>query len=153
MLKRVMALQVVWFLCFLAGGVLVIVTAWSNNHLPASCNGQGGALGKAGVVAAVTAGCERHSYLPAVLLILLGVGGLLATGYVATRLAVGYLGEGAMAFLRNGHFFAGPTGSRSDAGPSGFPGGARVVGPGPASGLPPAGLEQPPPGATGPERS
>ena len=37
MLKRVMALQMVWFLCFLAGGVLMIWTAWKNTHRPSSC--------------------------------------------------------------------------------------------------------------------
>src|ERR1035441_6527025 len=92
MLKRVMLLQMVWFLCFFAGGVLMVWTAWRNTHLPATCT--------SGVraTASVIASCEHHSYHWPVLLVLVGIAGLFVTGYVATRLAVKYLGAGATAF-------------------------------------------------------
>ena len=61
-------------------------------------------------MAAATLGCELHSYLLAVVLILGGIAALLVTGYVATRLAVKYLGAGAMAFFRGGRRSVGPTG-------------------------------------------
>ena len=44
------------------------------------------------------------------LLVLVGIAGLLVTGYVATRLAVKYLGAGAAAFLRGGRRLHGPGG-------------------------------------------
>lgn len=138
MLKRVLALQVVWFLCFVVGGVLVIVTAWENGHVPTRCNG------KSGAVSALAAGCGHHSYLPAVVLILLGIGGLLVTGYVATRLAVKYLGQGATAFLRSGRLFMGSTGPRPGTDAPGFFGEATVIVSRPPSLLPPE-PEPPPP--------
>jgi hypothetical protein len=95
-LKLILLLQVVWFGCFIAGGVLVLQTAWHNNHLPAACS-------------------SPIRSLAALLLALLGIAGLLVTGYVATRLAVRYLGEGAMAFLRGGRGYGGPTGPRPGA--------------------------------------
>jgi hypothetical protein len=141
MLKRIMLLQTAWFLCFLAGGVLTVWTAWKNTHVPAACNRQAGpAVGKVpGIVAAVTVGCEHHSYLWPVLLILVGICGLLVTGYVATRLAVNYLGAGAAAFLRSGRLFMGPMGPRTggqDMG-GGFPGQTGGMPPGLHSSLPP----------------
>jgi hypothetical protein len=144
MLQRVMLLQLVWFLCFLAGGALTVWTAWKNVHVPASCNGQGGpAVGKApAVVAAVTAACEHHSYLWPVLLILVGIAGLFVTGYVATRLAVRYLGTGAAAFLRGGRRFMGPMGPRTGGQDTG--GGFSS----PATGVPP-GFKGLPPGTSG----
>jgi hypothetical protein len=81
-------------------------------------------VGKApSLAAAVTAGCEHHSYLLGVVLVLVGVTGLLVTGYVATRLAVRYLGAGAVAFLRGGRRMS-PMGPRRGPGNAGgFPGG------------------------------
>jgi hypothetical protein len=142
MLKRVMLLQMAWFLCFFAGGVLTVWTAWKNTRLPASCT--------SGVRATVSviAGCEHHSYHWPVLLVVVGIAGLLVTGYVATRLAVKYLGAGAAAFLRSGRRFAGPTASR----PGGHETGGQSMGggrPGSTGGMPPglgAGL---PPGTPG----
>jgi hypothetical protein len=123
MLKRVMSLQVVWFVCFLVGGLLTLRAAWKNAHLPAACQSQGDVTKAASVVAAVTAGCEHHSYMLGVILVLVGIVGLLVTGYVATRLAVRYLGAGAMAFLRGGRSFVGPMGPRRGAQDTGgFPG-------------------------------
>jgi len=141
MLQRVMLLQVVWFLCFVAGGLLLLWTAWKNNHLPASCTAS--QIVPSGTAATI-AGCVHHSYLWPVVLILVGVLGLLITGYVATRLAIKYLGAGAAAFLRSGRRFMGPMGPR--------PGGQNMGGgfPGSGKGVPPefkAGL---PPGAQGP---
>jgi hypothetical protein len=112
MLKRIMLLQMVWFLCFVAGGAMVLRTAWENNHLPARCTA-GSLPQRAGVIAS----CAHHSYLLAVPLVLIGIAGLFLTGYVATRLAVRYLGEGAAAFLRGGRRFMGPMGPRT-AGPN-----------------------------------
>jgi hypothetical protein len=139
MLRRVMFLQMVWFACFVAGGLLLVWTAWKNHHLPAVCSGRAGpAVAKAGTVAAATLGCELHSYLLAVVLILGGIAALLVTGYVATRLAVRYLGSGAMAFLRGGRRSVGPTGPRGGQGmDGGFPGSTRSPRPGFKSGLPP----------------
>ena len=136
-LKRILLLQLVWFGCFLAGGVLVLETAWHNNHLPASCS--------APRAAAATAGCLHHSFLWPALLILLGIAGLLVTGYVATRLAVKYLGAGAVAFLRGGRGFMGPmaTPDGQDMG-SGFPGSTGGTPPGFPADLPP-GPPGPPP--------
>jgi len=133
-LKRILLLQLVWFGCFLAGSVLVLETAWHNNHLPAACNSL------RGPAIVPMSGCERHSYLWPLLLVLLGIVGLLLTGYVATRLAVKYLGAGAVAFLRGGPSYMGPMGPR--------PGGHDMSGGFPRSserappGLPPG----PPPG-------
>ena len=105
-LKLILLLQVVWFGCFIAGGVLVLQTAWHNNHLPAACSSP---------IRSLAAACAHHGYLWPLLLALLGIAGLLVTGYVATRLAVRYLGEGAMAFLRGGRGYGGPTGPRPGA--------------------------------------
>jgi hypothetical protein len=151
MLKRVMSLQVVWFVCFLGGGLVTLRAAWKNTHLPAACNGQGGTARASSVVAAVTAGCAHHSYLVGVILVLVGIAGLLVTGYVATRLAVRYLGAGAMAFLRSGRSFVGPMGPRRGAqdagGFPGSPGGSLNVGLPPGEGAPPQ-----PPHRNGPSR-
>ncbi|MGA2530949.1 MAG: hypothetical protein ABSG36_17540 [Acidimicrobiales bacterium] len=111
MLKRIMLLQTVWFVCFVAGGALVLRTAWENNHLPARC-----ASVSSSRTAPVIASCAHHSYRWPVILVLIGVVGLFVTGYVATRLAVRYLGEGAAAFLRGGRRFTGPMSPRP-AGP------------------------------------
>jgi hypothetical protein len=149
MLKRVMALQVVWFFCFAVGGVFLIWTAWKNTHLPGYC--------PSGIAPPQTAslsqielfveGCEHHSYLWPVLLILIGVCGLFVTGYVATRLAVSYLGAGAAAFLRGGRRFMGPMGTRpgGPGAPGGFPGAAGGMPPGLGTGLPPGPGWVPPP--------
>ena len=51
MLQRVMLLQVVWFACFMAGGLLTIWTAWKNTHLPAACT--------AHLVPSATSGSDR----------------------------------------------------------------------------------------------
>ena len=139
MLKRVMLLQMVWFLCFFVGGVWMVGTAWKNTHLPAACS--------SGAKASVVASCLHHSYSWPVLLVLVGVAGLFVTGYVATRLAVRYLGAGAAAFLRNGRRFTGAAGPRGPV--------RTWVGdsPGPTAGMAPgfdAGL---PPGRPGPHRS
>jgi hypothetical protein len=106
MLKSVLLVQVVWFLCFIAGGVMLVWTAWENTHRPAVCPGA------VRLAPGVIASCAHDSYLWPVLLILVGIVGLLVTGYVATRLAVKYLGAGAMAFLRGGRFFTGPMDQR-----------------------------------------
>ena len=132
MLQRVMALQVLWFVCFMAGGLWTIWTAWKNTHLPAECSGHGPAS------AAVVAGCGHHSYHWPVLLVLVGIIGLFVTGYVATRLAVRYLGAGAAAFLRSGRRFMGPMGPRpgGENMTGGFPGYGGGVAQGPGPGLP-----------------
>src|SRR5271165_6741328 len=70
MLRRVVLLQIVWFLCFAAGGVLMVWTAWKNTHLPALC------------ALPVTSGrygpmCAHHSYLLPVILLAVGIVGLL----------------------------------------------------------------------------
>ncbi|MGA3352880.1 MAG: hypothetical protein ABSD85_06800 [Acidimicrobiales bacterium] len=143
MLKRVMLLQMVWFGCFLTGGVLVLWTAWKNTHLPASCPSPGGPPQTAPL--SVIESCQHHSYLLAVVLVLIGIAGLFVTGYVATRLAVKYLGAGAAAFLRGGRRFMGPMGPRP-GGPDmggGFPGSGGMQGFNP--GLPPASPPAPPP--------
>jgi hypothetical protein len=145
MLQRVMLLQVVWFLCFVAGGLATIWTAWKNTHLPAACT----AHLVPGAASGAIAGCSHHSYHWPVLLVLVGVVGLLVTGYVATRLAVKYLGAGAAAFLRSGRRFVGPMGPRTGGqgmgGPrtggqgmgGGFPGSSGGMPPGLGAGLPP----------------
>jgi hypothetical protein len=143
MLKRVLALQVVWFLCFAAGGVWVISTAWMNSHLPRSCPSATSAPQTVSLarLEVLVENCQHHSYLFAVLLILLGICGLFVTGYVATRLAVGYLGAGAAAFLRGGRRFMGPMGPRPDGpGPTGgsFSSPGIVLPPGPPR-VPPSG--------------
>jgi len=132
MLQRVMALQVVWFLCFFAGGVLGVWAAWKNTHLPALCSASGSGALPAG-------GCAHHSYIVPVLLLVLGIVGMLVTGYVATRLAVKYLGAGAVAFLRQGRGRMGPMGTRmgrQNMG-GGFPGSAGGMPPDFNAGLPP----------------
>jgi hypothetical protein len=142
MLKRVMLAQMGWFLCFLAGGVLMVRTAWKNTHMPAVC--------RAGSPIS-SAACAHHSYLLAVVLVLVGITGLLVTGYVATRLAVKYLGAGAAAFLRSGRLFMGPMGPRPGGGgpAGGFPGQPGGMPPGFNRGLPPgtppSGPPNPPP--------
>lgn len=117
-LKRILWLQVAWFLCFVAGGVLVIRTAWDNAHLPSVC-------AAADAARRTAATCAHHSYSWPVLLLLLGIVGLLVTGYVATRLAVRYLGEGTAAFLFGSRRFQRP----ADFGRGG-PGGPGGPGPG-----------------------
>ncbi len=134
MLQRVMVLQVVWFVCFVAGGLLTVWTTWKNTHLPSACAGH---VVRGGT--ALASGCGHHSYLWPVLLVLIGIIGLLATGYVATRLAVKYLGAGAAAFLRSGRRFVGPMGPRAgtqDMG-EGFPDSTGGSAPGFSAGLPP----------------
>ncbi len=112
-----MFLQMVWFACFVAGGLLLVWTAWKNHHLPAVCSGRAGpAVAKAGTVAAATLGCELHSYLLAVVLILGGIAALLVTGYVATCLAVRYLGSGAIGILARWAPLRGPDGPRARPG-------------------------------------
>jgi hypothetical protein len=142
MLQRVMLLQVLWFACFMAGGLLTIWTAWKNTHLPAACAGH-----VPGTAAAAITGCGHHSYHWPVLLVLVGIIGLFVTGYVATRLAVKYLGAGAAAFLRSGRRFMGPMGPRPGSGDmaGGFPGSGGGVPHGFDPGLPP-GTPRPPPG-------
>ena len=125
-LKRILLLQLAWFACFVAGGVLIMKTAWDNAHMPSACS--------SGVRLApsVIASCLHHSYEWPVLLLLVGIAGLVVTGYVATRLAVKYLGAGAAAFLRGGRLFMGPVGWYPGSGGQGrgpgdgFPGRARV---------------------------
>jgi len=122
MLQRVMSLQLAWFLCFSAGGLLGVWTAWKNHHLPANCT-IGSSLIQRGVSTAATR-CPHHSYVLPGILLAVGIVGLLVTGYVATRLAVKYLGAGAIAFLRQGRQRMGPMGPRT-GGQSmggGFPG-------------------------------
>jgi hypothetical protein len=102
MLQRVMSLQLVWFLCFSAGGTLGVWAAWKNTHLPAVCSSGAG----------TAAACAHHSYLVPVILLVVGIAGMLVTGYVATRLAVKYLGAGAVVFLREGRRRMGPMGAR-----------------------------------------
>jgi hypothetical protein len=145
-LKRILLLQLVWFGCFLAGGVLVLESAWHNNHLPASCSAS-----RPAAEWAATAGCLHHSFLWPALLILLGIAGLLVTGYVATRLAVKYMGAGAVAFLRGGRGFMGPMAppDGQDMG-SGFPGSTGGTPPGFTAGLPPGFTAGLPPGPPGP---
>jgi hypothetical protein len=90
--------------------------------------------------------CAHHSYLLPVILVLIGIVGLLVTGYVATRLAVKYLGAGAAAFLRSGRLFMGPMGPRP-GGPDmggGFPGQTGHMPPGFDRGLPPGTPGSPP---------
>ena len=141
MLQRVMLLQVVWFACFMAGGLLTIWTAWKNTHLPAACTAHLVPSATSGAIA----GCGHHSYHWPVLLVLVGIVGLFVTGYVATRLAVKYLGAGAAAFLRSGHRFMGPTGPHTGGQNmgGGFPGSTGGMPPG--FGLP-RGTPKPPSG-------
>ena len=40
MLKRIMLLQMVCVLCFVAGGAMVLRTAWENNHLACALHGR-----------------------------------------------------------------------------------------------------------------
>ena len=137
-LKRILLLQLVWFGCFLAGGVLVLQTAWHNNHLPAACNSLHGPP---------IPSCGHQFYLWPLLLILLGIAGLVVTGYVATRLAVKYLGAGAVAFLRGGRGYMGPMGPRQagqNMGGGGFPRSSGGDPPGLDDGLSPG----PPPGTS-----
>ena len=148
MLQRVMLLQVVWFACFMAGGLLTIWTAWKNTHLPAACTAHLVPSATSGAIA----GCGHHSYHWPVLLVLVGIVGLFVTGYVATRLAVKYLGAGAAAFLRSGRRFVGPMGPRAgdrDMGDQdmggGFPGSTGGIPPGLGAGRPP-GTPGPPSG-------
>jgi hypothetical protein len=74
-----------------------------------------------------------------VLLVLVGIAGLFVTGYVATRLAVKYLGAGAAAFLRSGRRFMGPMDPRAGGQNmgGGFPGSTGGMPPGCDAGLPP----------------
>lgn len=72
MIRRVMALQLVWFVMCIAGALMLLVDLV-----------RGGSLA-----------------LPA-LFFLGGFVGLCVTGYIATRLAAKYLGAGANAFLRS----------------------------------------------------
>jgi hypothetical protein len=141
MLQRVMLLQVLWFACFMAGGLATIWTAWKNTHLPAKCTAH------VPGTAAVIAGCGHHSYRWPVLLVLVGIIGLFVTGYMATRLAVKYLGAGAAAFLRSGRRFVGPMGPRpgSENMAGGFPGSGGGVPPGFDPGLPPGNPRPPAP--------
>jgi uncharacterized membrane protein YgcG len=127
MLQRIMLLQMVWFLFFVAGGVLVGWTTWSNKHLPAACSAPS-RLARHNLAASA---CATHSYELPIILVLIGIAALFVTGYVATRLAVKYLGDGAMAFLRNGRRFVGPMGYRrgsddTGGGFAGFSGGAQA---------------------------
>jgi hypothetical protein len=80
--------------------------------------------------------------LPVTLLVV-GILGLIVTGYVATRLAVKYLGAGATAFLRSGRRFMGPMGPRGGGQNigGGFPGGGFPGGAG--GGMPPSGSRAP----------
>jgi hypothetical protein len=152
-LGRLMLLQIVWFLCFVGGGVFLIWTFWKNSSLPGYCSG-----GFAGSVLVPASACVHQSYLWPVVLMGLGIVGLMATGYVATRLAFRYLGQSAVAFLRGGrrqHTTMGGPGmggfpgspSRFPGPPGGFPGlpgGASSPG-----GFPPVFNEGLPPGAPG----
>ncbi len=152
MLQRVMSLQLVWFLCFSVGGVLAVWTAWKNTHLPASCTVLNPLLQHASSTTA--ADCAKHSYLWPLVLMLVGITGLLVTGYVATRLAVKYLGAGAAAFLRSGRRFVGPMGPKMSAQNMGawFPGSSGGVPPEVKGGLPPGtpgSPSGPPVGGTG----
>jgi hypothetical protein len=104
MLQRSMLLQRLWFVCFFGGGVMIVVTAWRNKHLPAVCKG---IVHRTGPLLAI---CASHPYHVWVIVTLVGVGGMLLTGFVTTRLAVEYFGEGARAFLRQGRSFVGPLG-------------------------------------------
>ncbi|MGA2803709.1 MAG: hypothetical protein ABSF89_04860 [Acidimicrobiales bacterium] len=141
MLQRVMLLQVLWFACFMAGGLATIWTAWKNTHLPAACTAH------VPGTTAVIAGCGHHSYHWPVLLVLVGIIGLFVTGYVATRLAVKYLGAGAAAFLRSGRRFMGPMGPRpgGENMAGGFPGSGGGVPHGFDPGLPPGNPRPPAP--------
>jgi len=137
MLQRVMSLQLVWFLCFSVGGVLAVWTAWKDTHLPAACTVFNPLLQRA--ASTTTAECAKHSYLWPAGLMLLGITGLLVTGYVATRLAVKYLSAGAASFLRNGRRFMGPMGPKIGAQNMGawFPGASDGMPPDVKGGLPP----------------
>ena len=138
MLQRVMTLQVVWFLSFVAGGVLGVWTAWKNSHLPAVCTAASRGRASTSVIQLYLADCVHHSYLWPVILLVVGVVGLLVTGYVATRLAFKYLGAGAAAFLRQGRRRTGPPrGGQSSGG--GFPGAPAGMSPG-FDGAPPPGF-------------
>ena len=137
MLQRVMSLQLVWFFCFAAGGVLGVWTAWKNGHLPAVCTGSSVGTSSASGNP-LLAGCTHHSYLLPVTLLLLGIVGLIVTGYVATRLAFKYLGAGAVAFLRQGRRRMGPMGPRTGGeNMGGFPGSPTGMPPDLDAGLPP----------------
>jgi len=102
MLKRVMLLQMVWFLCFFRGRRRDGVDGLEE-HAPARHVHERGAGHCVG---------DRELRAPLVplagALVLVGIAGLFVTGYVATRLAVKYLGAGAAAFLRSGRRFMGP---------------------------------------------
>ncbi len=138
MLQRVMSLQLVWFLCFSVGGVWAVWTAWKDTHLPAACSAFNPLLQHA--PSTTIAECAKHSYLWPVALMVVGITGLLVTGYVATRLAVKYLGAGAAAFLRSGRRFMGPMGPKPGAPGMGawFPGSSDAMPPEVKGGLPPS---------------
>jgi hypothetical protein len=147
-LRRVMSLQIIWFLCFAAGGALGVWTAWKNGDLPAICSGASQARVPASAIQLYLAGCAHHSYLWPVILLVVGVVGLMVTGYVASRLAFKYLGAGAAAFLRQGRRRMGPrTGGQNNGG--GFPGAPPGMPPGFIGGLPPGFGGGLPPGTPG----
>jgi hypothetical protein len=139
MLQRVMLAQLVWFLCFAAGGVLGVWSAWKNGNLPSFCSLAGNQREPAGVINQYLASCAHHSYVLPVTLLVVGIVGLMVTGYVATRLAFKYLGAGAVAFLRQGRRRMGPMGPRMGAQNmgGGFPGGPTGMPPDFNAGLPP----------------
>jgi len=72
MLRRAMALQLAWFVLFIAGGVMTLWSAW-----------------------------ESHSLLVPLLLLAIGTTGTIVTAYVTTRVAAKYLGAGANAVVRH----------------------------------------------------
>ena len=89
MIRRVMALQVVWFAMCAAGGLTIVISLF---------RGSSAAYG--------------------VLLLFVGIVGIVVTGYVTTRLAAKYLGAGATAFLRS-QSRAGRRYGATDGGPPG----------------------------------
>ena len=132
--------------------MLAVWTAWKNTHLPACMHGANPLLQHA--PSTTIADCAKHSYLWPLVLMLVGITGLLVTGYVATRLAVKYLGAGAAAFLRSGRRFVGPMGPKMSAQNMGawFPGSSGGVPPEVKGGLPPGtpgSPSGPPVGGTG----
>jgi hypothetical protein len=148
-LRRVMSLQIVWFLCFVTGGALAVWTAWKNSNLPAACAAvasQGRA--STSVIQLYLADCAHRSYLWPVILLVVGVVGLVVTGYVATRLAFKYLGAGAAAFLRQSRRRTGPPRGGQNTG-GGFPADPAGMPPGFDGGLPPGFIGGLPPGVPG----
>ena len=138
MLHRILAVQFVWFLMFCTGVVLALWSAWENGH-ETRCVVSSVPAG--GTVAA-TCG-QQHAYWLPIVLMLFGIGALLVTGYVATRLAVRYLGAGAAALLqgagRRSRWAPGagrqrPGGSDAIGGPVGSPPGGLPADPGRVSG-------------------